>query len=493
MSRRTRKGQAQVSDDQDQAKDLSHRLPLEETEEGKRRMEDSLRREDKAVVKPHLQHLSDSENEEPFAGRIPYKSAFVPKSNANTLASLTWNIHSKIERSQSCNDTVYECRTRSQKAAPLLHKAKASPGGWAPFGMLGVLLSTENSRSFSAPALTSEKRLAGNPLNSFIPLQKPERSISPDSNDSISEELNHFKPIVCSPCTPPKRLPDGQVLSPVIIKSTPRNLRKSLQKPTTYEASPLILKKWEQIFQDRQMKKTLSKGTLTSVDEGLPVQSKAAASSKHLLDQNSTISSTGTNSEFLPSSSKGVLVKRDEGRQDSQGNDSFPGSGQSSETTHAKDFLNTDANSNEYASTKVSNAKTVRKYVGPTSLKPTLKRAHKTASQTVNMQNGTCCTAAENISPVFQLRRGQKRRCKTKHLEQNGSLKRLKAPRGEGCAQGFSFVWREAEERLHQEEEDEKLALKLQKIFDKEHRAVNRCKGSRDEYPLRSKSTAGAN
>lgn len=97
-----------------------------------------------------------------------------------------------------------------------------------------------------------------------LPLPRPERSISPESNDSISEELNHFKPIVCSPCTPPKRLPDGRLLEPTIVKSTPRNLTRGLQKATSYEASPAVLQKWRQIELDRQSLKLSSKATLTS-------------------------------------------------------------------------------------------------------------------------------------------------------------------------------------------------------------------------------------
>lgn len=97
-----------------------------------------------------------------------------------------------------------------------------------------------------------------------LPLPRPERSISPESNDSISEELNHFKPIVCSPCTPPKRLPDGRLMEPTIVKSTPRNLTRGLQKATSYEASPAVLQKWRQIELDRQSLKLSSKATLTS-------------------------------------------------------------------------------------------------------------------------------------------------------------------------------------------------------------------------------------
>lgn len=134
----------------------------------------------------------------------------------------------------------------------------------------GILLSSENSGSASALASVPERRptwraaavSSGTPLALSLP--NPERSISPDSNDSISEELNHFKPIVCSPCTPPKRLPDGRLVEPTIVKSTPRNLSGGLQKATSYEASPAVLQKWRQIEVDRQNLRLNSKATLTS-------------------------------------------------------------------------------------------------------------------------------------------------------------------------------------------------------------------------------------
>ena len=139
----------------------------------------------------------------------------------------------------------------------------------------GILLSSENSRSASAPITAPDRKLTCRPVllpssssssatPLSLPLPRPERSISPESNDSISEELNHFKPIVCSPCTPPKRLPDGRLLEPTIVKSTPRNLTRGLQKATSYEASPAVLQKWRQIELDRQSVKLNSKATLTS-------------------------------------------------------------------------------------------------------------------------------------------------------------------------------------------------------------------------------------
>uniref|UniRef100_A0A8C5LVT3 RING-type E3 ubiquitin transferase n=1 Tax=Leptobrachium leishanense TaxID=445787 RepID=A0A8C5LVT3_9ANUR len=487
MGRRAKRGAgAPISDKvpEKSGEEVNRRLLLEDA--GGKRMEALPRKEDKLTVKPPLQSLSDSENEEPFAARIFYKSAFVSKSNTNSLAPLSWSIHSQIERSQSCIDPVNEGSAPEKRTS---HKAKVSPGSCPSTGVLGILLSKENSRSFSAPVLTSEKRLSVNSLTSFTPLNKPDGSISPDSNDSISEELNHFKPIVCSPCTPPKRLPDGRVLSPVIIKSTPRNLRKSLQKPTTYEASPLILKKWEQVFQERQMKKTSSKGTLTlSVGDSLTL--KAVPSDKEPAGQK--IESRSNEGEPA-SSDRDVCMKNNSAK----GPDTTALSSpillpESGPATNAKS--KTDPKIKEPAAV-MSKLETVAnfRFTEETPIQP--RRLHKNPSKTFNAQNGTCYTATENISPALTLRRGQKRLCKTKHLEQHGSLKRLRVRRrGVGCsAQDFSLLWREAEKRLQQEEEDKKLALKLQQMFDRERRRVNRCKGSRDEYPLRSKSTASAN
>lgn len=80
---------------------------------------------------------------------------------------------------------------------------------------------------------------------------------------------------MCSPCTPPKRLPDGRVLEPTIVKSTPRNLSGGLHKATSYEASPAVLQRWRQIEVDRQNLRLNSKATLTS--PGIDVHSSTCA------------------------------------------------------------------------------------------------------------------------------------------------------------------------------------------------------------------------
>ncbi|XP_045673995.1 E3 ubiquitin-protein ligase RNF169 isoform X2 [Phyllostomus hastatus] len=455
------------------SEDQIQKLLPEDTETGKRKMDEQKKRDEPLVLKTDLEscpaRLSDSENEEPFQGKMAqtHRSAFVSKNNSYTLAFLAGNL--KVERSQSCSDTAQD-RTKGRLRAAPASKAK-----------------------------------------------KPERSISPESNDSISEELNHFKPIVCSPCTPPKRLPDGRVLSPLIIKSTPRNLNRSLQKQTSYEASPRILKKWEQIFQERQIKKTLSKATLTSMapetgDDLLVSEVTHSSKEKPLPTLNTRLSSghilsectgpTPADLDYLPSVSQtkaeqGSGSKRNteipmetcsssELRVGASGTplerEQFEGSGSSSDAKLDKACIST--------AMKISAVNSVL------SKNSGLGGVFKTKKQlkTVNhfdLPNGVL---ADNLGeePLPSLRRGRKRHCKTKHLEQNGSLKKLRQSSDEVGLAPADPVLREMEQKLQQEEEDRQLALQLQRMFDNERRTVSRRKGSVDQYLLRSSSMAGS-
>lgn len=381
--------------------------------------------------------------------------------------------------------------------------------------IIGVLLSTHNNRCLSAPDLTVEKRLPFSSLSSLASLQKPERSISPESNDSISEELNHFKPIVCSPCTPPKRLPDGRVLSPLIIKSTPRNLSRSLQKQTSYEASPRILKKWEQIFQERQIKKTLSKATLTSLapetGEDL-LASEVTHSSKEKLAVNPRLPRghalsectrpTPADVDHVPSVSH---TKAEQGS-DSKRNTEIPletccsselSVGASGTSLEREQFEGSESTPDaKLDKTCISTAMKISAVNSVLPKGSVLGGVLKTKKQlkAVNhfdLPNGVL---ANNLGeePLPPLRRGRKRHCKTKHLEQNGSLKKLRQNSGEVGLASTDPVLREMERKLQQEEEDRQLAVQLQRMFDSERRTVSRRKGSVDQYLLRSSNMAGA-
>ncbi|XP_034004153.1 E3 ubiquitin-protein ligase RNF169 [Trematomus bernacchii] len=205
----------------------------------------------------HKGVLSDSENEEPLSRKIRNISAFIRKTKHSAACM------GGAQRSQSCSDPL-EDRAGKLKALqpPLMDRVSHS-------FTAGILLASENSRCSSAPP-PSDRRLPWRPvlLPSSSPPIPPERSVSPDSNDSISEELNHFKPIECSPCTPPRRLADGRLVITSVVKSTPRNLNlnqnqdQSLNqnqdqslRPSRYEVGAALMQKWRQIELDRQKMK----------------------------------------------------------------------------------------------------------------------------------------------------------------------------------------------------------------------------------------------
>lgn len=116
------------------------------------------------------------------------------------------------------------------------------------------------------------------------------------------------------------------------------------------------------------------------------------------------------------------------------------------------------------------------------------KKPLKTLSH-FDLANGILVNSLEE--PVPSLRRGRKRRCKTKHLEQNG-VKKLRPPSGGEDQASKDPGLREVGQKLQQEEEDSQLALQSQHTFDSERRTMSRRKGHGDQYLLRSSSLAGA-
>ncbi|XP_052784873.1 E3 ubiquitin-protein ligase RNF169-like [Mya arenaria] len=117
------------------------------------------------------------------------------------------------------------------------------------------------------------------------------------SSDSISHELNHFRPIRSCPLTPPRRLPSGQVVEPMVIRTTPRNLSKSgLGSPLGEEGSlaeidagsPIMQRRLSQLAEERIDKvNKFSKSTCTlesgsQPDENLNPESQQSATPTHV-------------------------------------------------------------------------------------------------------------------------------------------------------------------------------------------------------------------
>uniref|UniRef100_H2ZZZ9 RING-type E3 ubiquitin transferase n=1 Tax=Latimeria chalumnae TaxID=7897 RepID=H2ZZZ9_LATCH len=505
-----RKLQEEKNQEEKASKELINELLLDDLR-GERELQEQITKDgDLKITEDGIREcFSDSENEEPSQGRSWHRSAFTSKNKSNLVAAVTSKLISSVERSQAQSDLTEESRPADRTKSAL---ASNIPGS-----TLGILSSTENSRSFSAPDLNLDKRLAGSgPVlpTPALPQRGTERSISPESNDSISEELNHFKPIVCSPCTPPKRLPDGQLVSPTIIKSTPRNLSRSLHKGTSYEANPRILKKWEQILQDRQVERTTSKATLTfsssetEEEDPVPVLDVVVSGDDLQAQQpgaelQSADVSIGAPLD-LPSlrSQPGNLP---------HGVSGFGERGCESDTVTNLKTLSLEDSGAHPANAPLDNTVSYRNsFHGSEELNVNhlfaegdelghpvrMRGGHErelNSCEAVNKQIGTRHSVdGINGKLSSSARKGRKRYSKTKHLEQNHCAKKRRHTGAEHFPIADSLALR-PEQSLQQEEEDWKMAAKLQRKFDQERNMVTRHKGSQNEYYLRSWNASSSN
>ncbi|XP_051254928.1 E3 ubiquitin-protein ligase RNF169 [Dicentrarchus labrax] len=448
-----------------------HKLLLSEDREDVKRRNESLRHDEEPGV------LSDSENEEPISRRIRNISAFIRKTK--NCAAFTGG----SQRSQSCSDPVED---RGGKLKVVTQPALMDRVGISHSYTAGILLSSENSRSVSAPITAPDRRLTWRAVISSssstslgLPPPRPERSISPESNDSISEELNHFKPIVCSPCTPPKRLPDGRLMEPTIVKSTPRNLTRGLQKATSYEASPAVLQKWRQIELDRQSLKVNSKATLTSpVNE---LHSKTGGGEDGGVGAAKTRQSpAGRDGDGVTAVNKRRLLF-DPPAADS---DTFqkqsvkirvPAIRYSTDATFrgSSDFEPTvGAPESGSGGTLFSRKQSFSPYTKNSGF-----QSCKLVPKDSQSPRKECDSSLHNQSTS---RRGKKREQKTKHLDadRDSDLKRSRSVSQEALDERYI-------RQIQQERQDRALALKLQRQFDLENQTVNR-RRSPDTYFLRS-------
>ncbi|XP_051717488.1 E3 ubiquitin-protein ligase RNF169 isoform X2 [Ctenopharyngodon idella] len=452
----------------------------EETEERKKKIH---RKEECGMLK-HCQYpfcgVSDSENEEPVGKRTRHVSAFVRKTRCSPAVNRGCLHSTAVQRSRSCTDSEDgrgKSRVHTHHAIP--DKASITHSYNA-----GILLSSENSLSFSAPVLSLDKRHHWRGIHtssvSVVLQTKPERSISPESNDSISEELNHFKPIVCSPCTPPKRLPDGRLLEPTIVKSTPRNLTRALHKSTSYEASPTILQKWKQIEVDRQCIKVTSKGTVTS-----PIAEDLSLKLSPVEEQDSRLCNC-------------AVAK--EGLEDNQCNCGSKDRKDKLVVCNKRRLIFDQCNTEEDTQPVSAHIRSTPQTIADTSSPKRRSRCEALCEPTemLDKHAGHCNQGPvdpENLinEPTTRScvlnrptsRRGKKRSHKTKHLEENLQTKISRTDRCNAYDRLDDLIVR----RMSQEKEDRELALKLQRQFDRECQKVDRHKTSRNKYELRSWAT----
>ncbi|XP_067889065.1 E3 ubiquitin-protein ligase RNF169 [Heterodontus francisci] len=409
-------------------------------------------------------NMSDSENEEPVK-RMPTRqwgSATNSKLRSNSSGRMTSMLLANTEENRSGSTPVENNQNR--KVTPRSDSRTKTASVSSNSLSTNILASSENSRSNSAPTLSSEKRTLSDPALSCS--VKRERSVSPDSNDSISGELNHFKPIICSPCTPPKKLPDGRLLKPKIVKSTPRNLQKP-NTTTTYDVNPNILEKWGQILQDRQEEKTASKGTLTSEEEEEEEEevSELALAKASCSPGPGGIGCSGpwsaprpvdySDSTEVPESSLEVSVEWE--------------TSESSKEPRSVLHEDTEQENGPHRNSK--------------NLFPS-HAAKKRSKGHVTTGSSTASGSGSKGAPSHLHR-------KRKQQHKSNYTAAYRSKRAKWNAKGNTSTANQSLTSLHQtqqEEEDRKLAFRLQRQFDVERTTVNRQKGSEDGYPLRTKA-----
>ncbi|XP_043548480.1 E3 ubiquitin-protein ligase RNF169 isoform X2 [Chiloscyllium plagiosum] len=390
-------------------------------------------------------NMSDSENEEPVKHITTRQWGSAANNKLSSNSSGRFSSMLSIEEENRSWSTPVE-NNQGRRGTPRIEgRAKptsVSAGSLVTNNVINILSSSENSRSNSAPNLSSEKRPANDPAPSGP--AKRERSASPDSNDSISGEFNHFKPISCSPCTPPKKLPDGRVMKPKIVKSTPRNLGCGFHKPaaatTTYEVNPNLLQKWGQILQERHEEMVASKGTLISEDEGEAAVGRLGAESEvDAMEFASSSSSPGHQKNSLNSApSQGCHQKVPE-----------------SWSSHMESIPT------QQASVEQGN------------------RSQHSISTSSSDHMGAKKSKGSKSSSSSQ---GKKRHHKTKHTAE------LKTKRTKWTVNNVGTTSVSSLDHSQQEDEDRRLAARLQRRLDAERTTVNRQKGSEDGYPLRTKT-----
>ncbi|KAA0702290.1 E3 ubiquitin-protein ligase RNF169 [Triplophysa tibetana] len=459
----------------------------EETEERKKKV--PLRRKEECGMLKHCQHpfcgVSDSENEEPIGKRTRHVSAFVRKTRCSPAFNRCCIHSSAAQRSRSCTDSE-DGRGKNKSHT---HHAVPEKANITHSYNAGILLSSENSRSFSAPLLSLDKkhhcRGVHTSAASLVLQTKCERSISPESNDSISEELNHFKPIVCSPCTPPKRLPDGRLLEPTIVKSTPRNLTRTLHKSTSYEASPSILQKWKQIEVDRQCIKVISKGTVTSlITEDLclklsPVEEQDGQPCSFVVAKDDF-----QDPQYVCSASaKSCKNRKEKHVVSNKRRLVFDQCTKEEGTPPASALMRLTTQAVADTQEGHSRCETLCKYrpeVNETKFDKCVKHCNKSTVVPDNLINDSATRSCVLNRPTS--RRGKKKSHKTKHLEDTVQAKRSRTDSCNACDRFDDLIIR----RINQEKIDRNLALKLQRQFDRECQKVDRHKTSCNKYELRS-------
>lgn len=263
------------------------------------------------------------------------------------------------------------------------------------------------------------------------------------------------------------------------MKSTPRNLTRTLHKSTSYEASPTILQKWKQIEVDRQAIKVTSKGTVTS-----PIAEDLSLKLSPVEEQDSRLCNCATK----------------DGLEDHRCNCGSKDRKDKLVICNKRRLIFDQCNKEEDAQPVSTHIRSTPQTIADTSSPKRRSRCEALCEPTETLEKQAGHGTRGTVDPEILInepttrscvlnrptsRRGKKRSHKTKHLEENLQTKISRTDGCNACDGLDDLIVR----RMSQEKEDRELALKLQRQFDRECQKVDRHKTSRNKYELRSWAT----
>lgn len=402
-----------------------------------------------------------------------------------------------------------------------------------------LLAQSSSQRSTSSPEESSSQAQGSGAFSPASAVRLPsmedvgirtKRARSPESEDSITLEVSHFKPIETSPRTAHKRLADGSSSSPPIIHSTPRNLKnfkdsrrkhvspvlkerlKGMVPRELEEASPLL---------DKEMNKKNSKETQVSLartsrqnsDEENLSQTNGHKETIDLAEKKNDINEKrrkDIRTKLSKFSHKMRSVSDNEAEMSTRNEHTRENYKKQSETVPQKIRL-------ESKGAKKSHAECLRNLpVESEESSNPLKRCKSDIKLKDKNANDITRNAREDklcdILVECDVERKHKKICGGGDAIQNGTSQDektsfncpkadglhkddLRTSDGQRTSNGQSTIVKYMElvsaeqKKLKQEEIDRRIALELQQKFEEESKTpivpVVRTKGSEDEYPLR--------
>lgn len=357
-----------------------------------------------------------------------------------------------------------------------------------------------------------------------------QRTKSTESEDSITNEVCHFKPIKTSPRTARRRLADGSRDSPPIVHSTPRNL-SNLRSPKSGDTTPAMKSRLVEML-CKKLPDAPTKSDSNSNRLSKEVQASPTKYSKAAEDETEDVIPDGNDSHQKKKTS---LIGQDEEKSDKRRIDiqgklnkfSRTATPELEEQTHMVS-KHSDCENSPKVSTKRKKG-IIRESVESKPKNKNFKRPHRSMTdenpspqkkckvdgklkdQNANdiLTNSNDATVLDDAEEIEDITKGAIPQHSNGHgddsivctpangIHNSDSKSRQRnvsevhrRSSGQNTLVKYMELMTAEQRKIQQEDIDRKIALELQRQFEEESKgplsSIVRTKGSEDAYPLRA-------